>query len=342
MKSKKKHDAEDSAPIEHQEVQQPDSPAETPAGETTPVEEAAAGAVAVAEADAAEVAEALEAVGEKSGGEAAVEAAEAAAAETPQEFTEEQYGIQEKPADSESERHRLLAMVEAAVYVSEEPLTPVQLSQALNQPRELIDSLLAELVEAYAAPHHGIAVREVAGGFKVSTKPEYHEDIRTFVKKLRPPLKLSLAALETLAVVAYKQPITGPEILEIRGVQGGGVLKTLLERKLITAAGRKQVVGKPVLYKTTKDFLVQFGLKDLSELPTLKEFEEWSRLALGDDGGEALAAEQAPPSTPDAAPPADEAAPDAAASGAAAAGAAATAVEPAEEQQPQTPQTESQ
>lgn len=270
MKSKKKNDDSDSTPIE----QQPPSEG-TDAPET----------------DAAAIAEALEAVGDKSAGESAVDA----------EFTEEQYGIQEKPADTESERHRLRAMVEAAVYVSEEPLTAQQLSQALNQPRELIDSLLAELVQAYAAPHHGIAVREVAGGFKVSTKPEYHEDIRAFVKKLRPPLKLSLAALETLAVVAYKQPITGPEILEIRGVQGGGVLKTLLERKLITAAGRKQVVGKPVLYKTTKDFLVQFGLKDLSELPTLKEFEEWSRLALGDDAGEVPAEAESPAAAAEAA-----------------------------------------
>jgi segregation and condensation protein B len=97
-------------------------------------------------------------------------------------------------------------------------------------------------------------------------------------------------------VVAYKQPITAPEIMEIRGVQGAGVLKTLLERKLITAAGRKQVVGKPVLYRTTKDFLVQFGLKDLSELPTLKEFEEWSRLALGD--AEVQAASPSEPQVP--------------------------------------------
>ena len=222
-----------------------------------------------------EVLEALEAVGEKTGGEVAMDAAEL-----------ERMGLEDKPADAESERQRLRAMIEAAVYVSEEPLTVQQLAQALNQTKELVESILAELTEAYAAPHHGVAVREVAGGFKMSTKPEFHEDIRTFVKKLKPPLKLSLAALETLAVVAYKQPVTGPEILDIRGVQGGGVLKTLLERKLITAAGRKQVVGKPVLYKTTKDFLLQFGLKDLAELPTLKEFEEWSRLALGDDAGE--------------------------------------------------------
>lgn len=243
-------------------------------------------------------AEALAAVGDKSAGESAVEAA-AEQLETPEvqvDMGAEQLGVEDKPADADSERHRQRAMVEAAVYVAEEPIAPAQIAQALNLSKEVVESVLAELVEAYGAAHHGIAIREVAGGFKMSTKPEFHEDIRTFVKKLKPALKLSLAALETLAVVAYKQPITGPEIMEIRGVQGGGVLKTLLERKLITAAGRKQVVGKPVLYKTTKDFLLQFGLKDLAELPTLKEFEEWSRLALGDDAGET--AEAAPPAAP--------------------------------------------
>jgi segregation and condensation protein B len=251
-----------------------------------------------------EIAEALEAVGEKTGGEVAVEAAEQQTAlEQPpvEELAPEQleeYGVEEKAADSETERGRLRAMIEAAVYVSEEPLTIQQLCQGLNQPREVVEGLLAELMQEYSAPHHGVTIREVAGGFKMSTKPEFHEDIRTFVKKLKPPLKLSLAALETLAVVAYKQPVTAPEILEIRGVQGGGVLKTLLERKLITAAGRKQVVGKPVLYKTTKEFLMQFGLKDLAELPTLKEFEEWSRLALGEDAGETPPPEPAPAAEP--------------------------------------------
>ena len=115
----------------------------------------------------------------------------------------------------------------------------------------------------------------------MATKAEHHEAVRAFVKKLTPPLKLSLAALETLAVIAYKQPVTAPEIMEIRGVQGAGVLKTLLDRKLIAEAGRKNVVGKPILYKTTKEFLVQFGLKDLSELPTLKEFEELGRMEIG-------------------------------------------------------------
>ncbi len=139
-----------------------------------------------------------------------------------------------------------------------------------------------------------MTIREVAGGYKISTKPEHHEAIRTFVKNLKPPLKLSLAALETLALIAYKQPITSPEIMEVRGVQGAGVLKTLLDRKLIAAAGRKKVVGNPMLYKTTKEFLVQFGLKDLSELPSLKEFEELSRLAVAEAEPEPLEAAEAP------------------------------------------------
>jgi segregation and condensation protein B len=139
----------------------------------------------------------------------------------------------------------------------------------------------------------------------MSTKAEHHEAIRTFVKNLKPPLKLSLAALETLALIAYKQPITAPEVMEVRGVQGAGVIKTLLDRKLIATAGRKTVLGKPILYKTTKEFLVQFGLKDLTELPTLKEFEELGRLSMGDDPeaaeppAEEVAAEQAETSVTD-------------------------------------------
>ena len=128
----------------------------------------------------------------------------------------------------------------------------------------------------------------------MTTKPEHHEAVRAFVKNLNPPLKLSLAALETLAVIAYKQPITAPEIMEIRGVQGAGVLKTLLDRKLITSAGRKNVVGKPILYKTTKEFLVQFGLRDLNELPSLKEFEDLRRFAFSDADEAPLEAASAP------------------------------------------------
>ena len=120
----------------------------------------------------------------------------------------------------------------------------------------------------------GVEIREIAGGYRMATKPEYHDAIRSFVKSLKPPMKLSLQALETLAVVAYKQPVTGPEISEIRGVESAGVLGSLLSRKLITTAGRKQVIGRPILYKTTKDFLLRFGLKDLNELPSIEEFEK--------------------------------------------------------------------
>ncbi len=123
-------------------------------------------------------------------------------------------------------------------------------------------------------PDRGLEIREVAGGYRLATKPEYHDAVRGFVKSLKPPLKLSLQALETLAVVAYKQPVTAPEISEIRGVDSGGVLGSLMARKLITTAGRKQVIGRPILYKTTKDFLLRFGLKDINELPSIEEFEK--------------------------------------------------------------------
>ena len=177
---------------------------------------------------------------------------------------------------------QLKATLEAIIYVAEEPLTVAQVAGALSQPAEKIAELLAQLIADYDRREHGIAIREVAGGYKMATKPEHHEAVRDFVKSLKPPLKLSLPALETLAVIAYKQPVTGPEIMEIRGVQGGGVMKTLLERKLIAEAGRKNVIGKPILYKTTKEFLIQFGLKDLTELPSLKEFEEIKRMAFGE------------------------------------------------------------
>jgi len=178
---------------------------------------------------------------------------------------------------------QLRAVVEAVIYVTDEPLTADQIATALEQPAAKIGRLLEELTAEYNKSEHGLTIREVAGGFKLSTKPEHHEAIRAFVKNLKPPLKLSLPALETLALIAYKQPITAPEIMEVRGVQGAGVLKTLIDRKLIATAGRKAVLGKPILYKTTKEFLVQFGLKDLSELPTLKEFEELGRLSTMDE-----------------------------------------------------------
>jgi segregation and condensation protein B len=199
-----------------------------------------------------------------------------------EDITPEQLSLEPEAAPAGGGEVALRALIEAMVYVAEEPLPAAQIATALGQPKEAIEKVLEELVAEYDKPHHGLTIREVAGGYKMATKPEHHEAIRAFVKSLKPPLKLSLAALETLAVIAYKQPITAPEVMEIRGVQGAGVLKTLLDRKVIATAGRKNVVGRPILYKTTKDFLVQFGLKDLSELPTLKEFEELSRLALSE------------------------------------------------------------
>ena len=177
---------------------------------------------------------------------------------------------------------QLKAIVEAVIYITDEPLSADQIATALQQPAARVGEVLAELTADYNRPDRGLTIREVAGGYKMSTKPEHHEAVRAFVKNLKPALKLSLPALETLALIAYKQPITAPEIMEVRGVQGAGVLKTLLDRKLIATSGRKQVLGKPILYKTTKEFLVQFGLKDFSELPTLKEFEELGRLSLTD------------------------------------------------------------
>ena len=193
---------------------------------------------------------------------------------------------------------QLKAVLEAIVYVTEEPLSAIQIADALGEPRERVEKLLDLLVAEFDQPGHGVTIREVAGGYKMATKAEHHERVRAFVKSLRPLLKLSLPALETLAVIAYKQPITAPEILEIRGVQGAGVLNTLLDRKLIATAGRKNVIGKPMLYKTTREFLVQFGLKDLSELPTLKEFEEIRRLAMADESAPAETVRSATPEEP--------------------------------------------
>jgi segregation and condensation protein B len=249
--------------------------------------------------------------------ETEVQAVEPAAEDTPAEVdTEALLPEPETPATDPDEAKKL-AILEAIVYVTDEPLTVVQMAGAMGEPVESIKALLNKLVAEYERPEHGLAVREVAGGYKMATKPEHHEAVRVFVKNLNPPLKLSLAALETLAVIAYKQPLTAPEIMEIRGVQGAGVLKTLIDRKLITTAGRKNVVGKPILYKTTKEFLVQFGLKDLNELPSLKEFEELRRLAFQDADepvlGQVEAAPAATESTPESAPeaPVEESTPSA-------------------------------
>jgi segregation and condensation protein B len=154
-----------------------------------------------------------------------------------------------------------------------------------------VQASLDELVASYAAEDRGIEIRKVAGGYKLFTKPQQHDVVRRFIKSLRPPLRLSMPALETLAVIAYKQPVTSPEISEIRGVNTSGVISTLLDKHLITTAGRKEVMGRPILYKTSKEFLMRFGLSDLEELPSLKEFEALAREALGSDEGFATANE---------------------------------------------------
>jgi segregation and condensation protein B len=180
----------------------------------------------------------------------------------------------------------LKAQLEAIIYAAETPITVEQITALVRESvaaggvsdeseiKSRVRSCLLELAGEYGSPDHGIEIREVAGGYRMSTKPEQHEVVRTFAKSLKPPVRLSLPALETLAVIAYKQPVTVPEINDIRGVDSGGVIGTLLDRKLITTAGRKQVIGRPILYKTTKEFLMRFGLKDVNELPSMEEFEK--------------------------------------------------------------------
>jgi segregation and condensation protein B len=184
------------------------------------------------------------------------------------------------------------AALEAIIYAADEPATIEQLAAALGEEKIVVQTSLDELVASYASDERGIEVRAVAGGYKMYTKPQHHDVVRRFIKSLRPPLRLSMPALETLAVIAYKQPVTGPEISEIRGVNSSGVLATLLDKRLITTAGRKEVMGRPILYKSSKEFLMRFGLSDLQELPSLKEFEALAREALGSDMGVAPTTEE--------------------------------------------------
>ena len=177
----------------------------------------------------------------------------------------------------------LKAKVEAIIYAAEMPITLDQIVQLVKESqgatddaelRSLVRVAIEELVAEYSSENHGIEIRQIAGGYRMSTKPEQHDLVRSFAKSLKPPIRLSLPALETLAVIAYKQPVTVPEISEIRGVDSSGVIATLLDRKLITTSGRKEVIGRPILYKTTKEFLLRFGLKDVGELPSMEEFEK--------------------------------------------------------------------
>jgi segregation and condensation protein B len=177
------------------------------------------------------------------------------------------------------------AALEAIIYAADEPATIEQLAKALGEEKLVVQASLDELVGSYGSEERGIEIRAVAGGYKLYTKPQQHDVVRRFIKSLRPPLRLTMPALETLAVIAYKQPVTSPEISEIRGVNTSGVISTLLDKRLITTAGRKEVIGRPILYKTSKEFLMRFGLSDLEELPSLKEFEALAREALGSDEG---------------------------------------------------------
>jgi segregation and condensation protein B len=178
----------------------------------------------------------------------------------------------------------LKALIEAIIYVAQEPVPLEALLKALEgEERERVKFKLEELIADFQQAQHGVQIREVAGGYKFFSKPEHHDVLRKFVKSLKPPVRLSKPALETLAVIAYRQPVTMPEINEIRGVDCGGVIHTLLEKKLVVTSGRKNVVGRPILYRTSRDFLVHFGLKDVGELPSLKEFEEMAKQALGSE-----------------------------------------------------------
>ncbi len=194
----------------------------------------------------------------------------------------------EAPVDAEAEAKRLARQRDREV-------------------KAILRQLLDELIASYASDEKGVEIREIAGGYRMATKPECHYAVRLFVKSLKPPLKLSLPALETLAVIAYKQPVTAPEVNEIRGVESGGVLGSLLARKLIATAGRKPVIGRPILYKTTKEFLLRFGLKDVAELPSMEEFEKMAAIELDEAAAEAEAEREASGEPgPDAGPELDE------------------------------------
>jgi segregation and condensation protein B len=167
----------------------------------------------------------------------------------------------------------ITAILEALIFVAEEPINAKVLADVLEEDADFVQSAIENLANEFAQRDGGLQLREIGGGWQISTRTEFHDEVRKFLKT-RPNAKLSLASLETLAVIAYKQPATIPEILEIRGTQSTSAIKTLLDRRLIVAKGRKETVGKPMLYGTSKDFLLQFGLKDLSELPNIEDFED--------------------------------------------------------------------
>lgn len=231
------------------------------------------------------------------------------------------------------------AALEAIIYAADEPATLDQIARSLGMEKTAARAALDQLVAAYQSEDRGIEIRKVAGGWKFYTKPVHHDVVRRFIKSIQPPLRLTMPALETLAVIAYKQPVTLPEIQEIRGVNCAGVVHTLLEKRLISTAGRKPVIGRPILYRTSKQFLMRFGLSDLDELPSLKEFEQLAQAALGSDTGiapsepgETVAmGEDSAPALPDSASSAEPS------SGAPATRAAAAAAGPGAEDSPRAP-----
>lgn len=184
-------------------------------------------------------------------------------------------GEDDGPLSAPQSQAERAAIIEALIFVSDEPLSVKMIADVLKEDKQVISESIAALAEEFNGRNSGLQLREVAGGWQFATRPEYHEHVRAFLKT-RPSAKLTIASLETLAVIAYRQPVTVPEILEIRGVQSPSAIKTLLDKKLIVAKGRKETVGRPMMYGTSKDFLLQFGLKDLSELPSVEDFHDLS------------------------------------------------------------------
>ncbi|HEV8189432.1 MAG TPA: SMC-Scp complex subunit ScpB [Pyrinomonadaceae bacterium] len=187
----------------------------------------------------------------------------------------EEDSADDEPLSSPQNQAERAGVIEALIFVSDEPLTVKTIADVLKEDRTVVSETVAALAEEFNRRNGGLQLREVAGGWQFATRPEYHEHVRKFLKT-RPSAKLTIASLETLAVIAYRQPVTVPEILEIRGVQSPSAIKTLLDKKLIVAKGRKETVGRPMMYGTSKEFLLQFGLKDLSELPSVEDFQDLS------------------------------------------------------------------
>ncbi len=174
-------------------------------------------------------------------------------------------------------RARLRALAEAVLFVSADPVSLSQLARALGEPGELVRGLIEELQTEFEGPGHGLRIRSVAGGYQLVTKPEHHDDLRELLEDLPPPTPLSQAALETVAIIAFEQPVTAAEVQRIRGVRNNDPLRTLLKRKLITVAGRSPLRGHPLRYRTTNRFLVEFGLQSLDELKSIDELHHCPR-----------------------------------------------------------------